>query len=108
MLNPKSLSAACVLMTSVTTLAGPCGPCTADIDDGTHTGTRDGGVTIEDLLYFLDSFSNGTEPSCRFIVCMAGGEPCIDDTGVPVDCCTDTTWRYEALFFYLALFEQGC
>ncbi len=33
--------------------------CLADIDDGSGTGTRDGGVTIDDLLYFLALFADG-------------------------------------------------
>lgn len=33
--------------------------CVADVDDGTATGTPDGGVTIEDLLYFLQRFEAG-------------------------------------------------
>jgi hypothetical protein len=31
----------------------------ADVDDGSSTGTRDGGVTIDDLLYFLQRFEAG-------------------------------------------------
>jgi len=33
--------------------------CLADIDDGSGTGARDGGVTIDDLLYFLALFADG-------------------------------------------------
>jgi IS5 family transposase len=33
--------------------------CRADLDDGTGTGTPDGGVTIDDLLYFLVRFGGG-------------------------------------------------
>ncbi len=33
--------------------------CPADLDDGSNTGTPDGGVTIEDLLEFLDHFEAG-------------------------------------------------
>ncbi len=33
--------------------------CTTDFDDGSNTGTPDGGVTIEDLLYFLVRFEAG-------------------------------------------------
>lgn len=35
--------------------------CVADFDDGTGMGTRDGGVTIDDLLYFLDRMTEGDE-----------------------------------------------
>ncbi len=31
----------------------------ADVDNGSNTGLRDGGVTIEDLLYFLGRFESG-------------------------------------------------
>lgn len=34
-------------------------PCLADVDDGSGTGTPDGGVTIDDLLFFLFRFENG-------------------------------------------------
>lgn len=33
--------------------------CVADIDDGSATGTPDGGVTIDDLLFFLAHFEQG-------------------------------------------------
>lgn len=33
--------------------------CVADVDDGTGTGTPDGGVTIDDLLYYLARFNAG-------------------------------------------------
>lgn len=33
--------------------------CVADVDDGTGTGSPDGGVTIDDLLYFLQRFTDG-------------------------------------------------
>lgn len=35
------------------------GACVADVDDGSGTNTPDGGVTIEDLLYFLQRFEAG-------------------------------------------------
>lgn len=39
----------------------PCSTtgCITDVDDGTGTGTPDGGVTIDDLLYFLQRFEAG-------------------------------------------------
>ncbi|MGD9790835.1 MAG: hypothetical protein AB7Q00_11400 [Phycisphaerales bacterium] len=33
--------------------------CVSDVDDGTFTGTPDGGTTIDDLLYFLSRFNLG-------------------------------------------------
>ncbi len=40
-------------------LPATSGGCVADVDDGTGTGTKDGGVTIDDLLYFLVRFNSG-------------------------------------------------
>jgi len=34
-------------------------PCPADLDNGTGAGTPDGGVDINDLLYFLEHFESG-------------------------------------------------
>lgn len=34
-------------------------PCVTDVDDGSGTGAADGGVTIDDLLYFLARFEAG-------------------------------------------------
>jgi len=31
----------------------------ADVDDGSGTGTTDGGITIDDLLYYLARFESG-------------------------------------------------
>jgi hypothetical protein len=33
--------------------------CPADFDDGSGTGTRDGGVTLDDLLYYLALYAGG-------------------------------------------------
>lgn len=33
--------------------------CVADVDDGSGTGTGDGAVTLDDLLYFLQRFEEG-------------------------------------------------
>lgn len=38
-------------------------PCTPDLDNGTGTGTPDGGITVEDLLYYLAVFEAGTYPA---------------------------------------------
>ncbi len=35
------------------------GDCPADLDDGSGMGAKDGGVTIDDLLYFLQRFEAG-------------------------------------------------
>lgn len=47
----------CSSFASVSERSG-CG-CVADVDDGSGTGTCDGGVTIEDLLYYLVRFDIG-------------------------------------------------
>jgi len=68
--------------------------CRADMDDGTGTGTPDGGVTIDDLLYYLNMFSLGTIQAD------------IDDgsgTGTP-----DSGVTIEDLLFYLIHFAAGC
>ena len=41
-----------------TSCYNPC-PCVADTDDGSGTGYCDGGVTIDDLLYYLQRFEAG-------------------------------------------------
>ena len=35
------------------------GPCPSDLDDGSGTGTPDGGVDINDLLFFLTHYEAG-------------------------------------------------
>lgn len=68
--------------------------CPADVDDGTGTGTQDGGVQIDDLLYYLDIFAAG------------GIEADVDDgsgTGV-----ADGGIAIGDLLFFLERFELGC
>lgn len=81
------------------TLTGACfvGPtfnCAADVDDGTGTGTRDGAVTVDDLLYFLGAFEAG---SSRADV----------DNGTFTGT-TDGAVTIEDLLYYLVRFEAGC
>lgn len=72
-----------------------CGPaCVADIDDGSMTGRRDGGVTVDDLLYFLDAFSRGDVEADFDDGSMTGRL----DGGVTV----------EDLVHYLLRYEGGC
>jgi hypothetical protein len=33
--------------------------CPADVDDGTGTGTKDCGVTVDDLIFYLGLFEQG-------------------------------------------------
>ncbi len=71
----------------------PC-PCVADTDDGSGTGQCDGGVTIDDLLYYLSIFEAGT---------LAAD---VDDgsfTGTP-----DGGVTIDDLLYYLFRFESGC
>ncbi len=80
-----------VIFSNVT--AGPFA-CVADVDDGSGTGTPDGGVTIDDLLYYLGVYADG------FLAAD------IDDgsgTGTP-----DGGVTIDDLLYYLARFEAGC
>lgn len=68
--------------------------CVADLDDGSGTGTPDGGVTIDDLLFYIEVFEQG--------VAIAD----VDDgssTGTPDDGVT-----IDDLLYFLERFEQGC
>jgi hypothetical protein len=68
--------------------------CAADLDDGTSSGTRDGCVTVEDLIYFLDAFAQGT-PRADL---DDGSFSATPDGGVSID----------DLPFFLARFQLGC
>lgn len=68
--------------------------CAADFDDGTGTGTPDGAVTIEDLLYYLVLFEGG----------QVEGD--VDDgsgTGTP-----DGAVTIDDLLYFLGHYEGGC
>ncbi len=69
-------------------------PCVADMDDGSGSGTPDGGVTIEDLLFFLGLFDAG---DARADVDDGSG------TGTP-----DGGVTIEDLLYYLVRFDAGC
>jgi hypothetical protein len=73
---------------------GDTGPCVADVDDGSFTGMPDGGVTIDDLLYYLFIFENG-DLTADVDDGSATGTP---DGGVTID----------DLLYYLQRFELGC
>jgi hypothetical protein len=68
--------------------------CLADLDNGSGTGTCDGGVTIEDLLYYTEQYALGT---ARADVDdgAASGTP---DGGVTID----------DLLYFLQRYEAGC
>jgi probable HAF family extracellular repeat protein len=68
--------------------------CIADVDDGTGTGTRDGGVTIDDLLYYITIFADGV-PAADIDNGTSTGTP---DGGVTID----------DLLYYLLRFDAGC
>jgi hypothetical protein len=68
--------------------------CVADVDDGSGTGTPDGGVDINDLLYFLGIFDAGVVAAD------------VDDgsaTGTP-----DGGVDINDLLYFLARFDAGC
>jgi hypothetical protein len=68
--------------------------CVADVDNGSGTGTPDGGVTIDDLIYFLGLFEAGSVAAD------------VDDgsgTGTP-----DGGVTIDDLLYFLTRFEAGC
>ena len=67
--------------------------CIADIDDGSNTGTRDGGVGIEDLLYFLARYDAGD-----LAADVDDGNGNGPDGGIGI----------EDLLFYLSHYDGGC
>lgn len=69
--------------------------CVADLDNGTRTGTPDGGVDINDLLFFLGAFEAGNTDAD---LDDNGSDPAQPDGGVDV----------SDLLFFLAHFEAGC
>lgn len=70
------------------------GICPADVDDGSLTGTPDGGVTIEDLIYYLAIFDTG---DIRADLDDGFGYG-IGDGGVTI----------EDLLYFLSRFDSGC
>ncbi len=68
--------------------------CPADLDDGSMTGTPDGGVTISDLLYFLNEFGIGTLNAD------------VDDGLSSGDC--DGGVTISDLLYFLTRFQVGC
>lgn len=69
-------------------------PCAADFDDGSFTGVPDGGVTVDDLIYYLDLFAQGSPGADLDDGSTTGRVDC----GVTVD----------DLLFFLVRFEAGC
>lgn len=90
----------------IATFAGPLGLepvqigqttfdcCPADRDDGSGLGHPDGGVTIDDLLYYLGIFGEGSAAADI----DDGSGTGTRDGGVTID----------DLLYYLVRFEEGC
>jgi probable HAF family extracellular repeat protein len=75
-------------------VAAIAGLCAADLDDGTGTGTLDGGVTLDDLVYFISRYAAG-DNRCDLDDGAGFGNP---DGGVTLD----------DLLFFLSRFSLGC
>jgi hypothetical protein len=70
------------------------GACVADVDDGTQSGNYDGGVTIDDLLYYLALFEAGDALADVDDGTATGAF----DGGVTID----------DLLYFVQRFEAGC
>ena len=68
--------------------------CPADLDDGSGTGVSDGGVDINDLLYFLSKFEAGSS--------------CVDVDNVSLGGFPDGGVDINDLLYFLTRFEGGC
>ncbi|MGD9790824.1 MAG: GC-type dockerin domain-anchored protein [Phycisphaerales bacterium] len=68
--------------------------CVADVDNGSGSGVPDGGVTIDDLLYYIDNFNAGDLSADV----DDGSGLGIPDAGVTID----------DLLYYLFRFGLGC
>jgi cytochrome c peroxidase len=68
--------------------------CIADIDDGSEIGFPDGGVTVDDLLFYLARFESGS----ILADVDDGSATGTADGGVTID----------DLLYYLVRFEAGC
>lgn len=73
--------------------AAPAG-CPADLDNGSGSGTRDGAVNIDDLLYFLAAFEAG-----------GAGADLDNGTGTGTH---DGAVTIDDLLYFLVHFEAGC
>jgi hypothetical protein len=68
--------------------------CHADVDDGSETGSPDGGVTLDDVLYYLGLFEAGDSAADL----DDGSDAGIQDSGVTID----------DLIYFLRHFHAGC
>ncbi|QQS10152.1 MAG: hypothetical protein IPK69_05910 [Phycisphaerales bacterium] len=76
------------------TLASEVPLCPADLDNGSGTGTPDGAITIDDLLFFLDRFAAGD---------LAADLDDGTSTGTP-----DTAVTIDDLLYMIDHFQAGC
>jgi hypothetical protein len=88
------LTNSCGTTTSNTAALTVSSGCVADFDDGSGTGTPDGGVTIDDLLYYLTLFEAGDVDADV----DDGSGTNTPDGGVTID----------DLLYFLVRFEAGC
>jgi len=72
----------------------PATCCPADLDNGSNTGTPDGGIDINDLLFFLSRFEAGNTAADLDNGTGSG----VPDGGVDIN----------DLLFFLSHFEAGC
>jgi hypothetical protein len=70
--------------------------CPADLDNGSGNGVTDGGVDINDLLFFLSKFELGASQAD------------LDNDGDPASGNPDGGVDINDLLFFLARFEAGC
>lgn len=68
--------------------------CPADVDDGSGTGTRDRGVTVDDVIYYMSAYEQGALDADL----DDGNGGGLQDGGVTV----------EDLLFFLLHYEMGC
>jgi hypothetical protein len=74
--------------------SGTRAACPADVDDGSGTGRPDGGVTIDDLLYYLGIYGDGVSAADL----DDGSGTGTRDGGVTID----------DLLYYLSRYSAGC
>lgn len=84
----------CGTLTIACRAPGCYGACVADFDDGSGTGTPDGGTGIEDLLYYLSVYDSGAV--CADVDDGSGTNTL--DGGVGI----------EDLLYYLTRYDAGC
>nr|MBP8301741.1 immunoglobulin domain-containing protein [Planctomycetota bacterium] len=84
----------CGSLTSTAVVIDITTGCPADLDNGTGTGTPDGGIDINDLLFFLNKFEAGAIEADL----DNGSGLGVPDGGIDIN----------DLLFFLSHFEAGC